>query len=88
MIPPFGMLQQVMQAYQVVRKDPNQLNNILLQRGCITQQQYQDMQQKGIGGNPEAVGNYMMSQGIFNPQQAQDAYQQQAVPIQNSMRQN
>lgn len=85
---PFGMLQQVMQAYQTVRRDPNQLNNILLQRGCITQQQYQEMQKKGIAGNPEAVGNYMMSQGIFNQQQVQDAYQQQVQPIQNSMRQD
>jgi len=81
-------MMQILSAIQQVRQNPAMLNDLLLQKGRITPQQYQQMQQQGISGNPEAIGNYMMGQGMFSPQQAQQEYQQAVGPIQQSLKQN
>lgn len=85
MMPPIN---QVLQNIMMIRKNPSQLPDLLLQRGAITKQQYDQMRQQGIANNPEAIGNYMMNQGYFNGQQVQQAYQNSAIPIQNSLNQN
>ena len=71
-----------------IRNNPNYMSQLLLQNGRINNQQYQEIQQLGIAGNPQAIGQYLMDHGMMNKQQVQEAYQNQAVPIQNSMKQN
>lgn len=81
-------IMQILSTIRQIQQNPASLNDFLLQKGCISQQQYQQMQQQGISGNPAAIGDYMMGQGMFNPQQAQQAYQQSVGPIQQSLKQN
>lgn len=81
-------LMKAMQMIQSIRQNPNQVSNLLLQQGRISKEQYDEIQSLGIGGNPEAIGQYLMNHGIMNRNQVQDAYQNQVIPIQNSMRQN
>ena len=85
MLPPIN---QVLQNIIAIRRNPAQLPDLLLQRGAITRQQYDQMKQQGISGNPEAVGQYMMNQGYFNGQQVQQAYQTSGMQIQNTLNQN
>ncbi len=85
MMNPFQNMSQTLQYIRQMRQDPSQLSNFLLQQGCITQQQFNEIQQMGIGGNPEAIGNYMMNHGSFNQQQSNDAYNNIAMPIYKSM---
>lgn len=85
MMPPIN---QVLQNIMMIRKNPSQLPDLLLQRGAITKQQYDQMKQQGISNNPEAIGQYMMNQGSFSQQQVMNAYQNSAMPIQNSLNQN
>jgi hypothetical protein len=88
MIPPFQNVMQIIQQVQALRQNPNQMAQFLYERQAINRQQYEEMQRNGIGGNPEAIGQYMMNHGMMNRQAVQDVYQNQALPIQNSMRQN
>lgn len=81
-------LMQVMQQIRALRQNPNGMLEFLYRQGAINQQQLNEMQQQGIAGNPEAIGQYMMNRGVMNPNQVQNVYQNQALPIQNSMRQN
>lgn len=81
-------LMQAIQMIQSIRQNPNQVSNLLLQQGRISKEQYDEIQKLGIGGNPEAIGQYLMNRGVMNRNAVQDAYQNQALPIQNSMRQN
>ena len=78
----------MMQYIQTLRQNPNQMSQFLLQQGRINKQQYDEIQSLGIGGNPQAIGQYLMNHGMMNQQQVQDAYQNQAVPISNTMTQN
>lgn len=79
---------QMMQYINMLRRDPSQMSQFLLQQGRINKQQYDEIQQLGIGNNPQAIGQYLMNHGMMNQRQVQDAYQNQAIPIQNSMTQN
>ena len=79
---------QVMQYIQTLRQNPNGMSDLLLRQGKITKQQYDEIQSLGIGNNPQAIGQYLMNHGMMNRQQVQDAYQNQALPIQNSMTQD
>ena len=79
---------QMMQYINTFRRNPNQISQFLLNQGRITRQQYDEIQRLGIGNNPEAIGQYLMNCGTMNQSQVQDAYQNQALPIQNSMNQN
>ncbi|MBR5951875.1 MAG: hypothetical protein IKZ85_01205 [Pseudobutyrivibrio sp.] len=85
---PFQNVMQIMQYVNQIRSNPNCMGQFLLQNGKITDQQYQEIQQLGISGNPQAIGQYLMDRGMMNRQQVQDVYQNQAIPIQNSMKQN
>lgn len=79
---------QMMQYINTFRRNPNQISQFLLNQGRITKQQYDEIQRLGIGNNPPAIGQYLMNCGTMNQSQVQDAYQNQALPIQNSMNQN
>ena len=81
-------MMQVMQYINSLRQNPNGMADFLLRQGRINKQQYDEIQQLGIGGNPQAIGQYLMNRGMMNQNQVQDAYQNQALPIQQSMRQN
>ena len=85
MMPPIN---QVLQNIIAIRRNPAQLPNLLLQRGAITRQQYDQMMQQGISNNPEAIGQYMMNQGYYTQQQADQMRQTSAMQIQQSLGQN
>jgi len=75
------MMQFIQQVYQI-RQNPNQLANILQQRGIINQQQAMDIQQ--MGSNYEQIGQYLMRQGRM-PNNVQQ-YSSQVEQIQNMMK--
>ena len=75
---------QIIQQVQQIKRNPNQLANILQQQGMITPQQVQDIQK--MGGNYEQIGHYLMSNGRI-PQNYQQ-YQGDVNQIQNMMNQN
>lgn len=81
-------IMQIIQRVNQIRNNPNYMSQFLLQQGRITDQQYNEIQQLGIGGNPPAIGQYLMQHGTMDPRQTQEAYQTMAVPINNSMKQN
>lgn len=89
MMPPiFQNMGRIMQMVGQIRSNPSFASQLLLQQGKITNQQYNEIQQLGIGNNPQAIGQYLMNHGIMNSQQADMARQQYADPIKNSMGQN
>ena len=81
-------MMQMMQYINSCRQNPNQISDLLLQQGRITKQQYEEIKSLGIGNNPPAIGQYLMNRGMMNQNQVQEAYQNQALPIQQSMTQN
>lgn len=85
---PFQNMQEMIRQINAIRQNPNEIGQLLYSRGRITKQQLDELQSQGIAGNPEAVGNYLMNHGVMNQQQTQDVYQNFALPIQNSMKQN
>lgn len=81
MFPMNPMMQFVQQIYQI-KRNPNQLANILQQRGMINAQQAQEIQK--MGGNYEQIGQYLMNQGRM-PTDVQQ-YQNQVQQIQQMMK--
>lgn len=75
------MMQFIQQIYQI-KRNPNQLANILQQRGMINAQQAQEIQK--MGGNYEQIGQYLMNQGRM-PTDVQQ-YQNQVQQIQQMMK--
>ena len=78
--PMFQLIQQVQQ----IRQNPNQLANLLQQRGMINAQQAQDIQK--MGGNYEQIGQYLMNNGRI-PTNIQQ-YQNKVNEVQNMMNNN
>ena len=87
-VSPFQNMQQIIQNIQAIRQNPSQLGSLLYDKKIISKQQLDEMNQLGISGNPEAIGNYLMNRGAFTKEQLQYEYNNSALPIQNSMRQN
>ena len=85
---PFFMMNnpmmQFVQQVQQIKRNPNQLANILQQRGMITPQQAQDIQ--NMGGNYQQIGQYLMQQGRM-PQNIQQ-YQGQVQQVQDMLKNN
>ena len=83
---PFFMMNnpmfQIIQQVQQIKRNPNQLANVLQQRGMISPQQAQDIQK--MGGNYEQIGHYLMNQGRM-PNNVQQ-YQGQVEQVQNMMK--
>lgn len=75
------MMQFINQVRQI-KQNPNQLANVLQQRGMISPQQAQDIQK--MGGNYEQIGHYLMNQGRM-PNNVEQ-YQNQVDQIQNMMK--
>ena len=75
------MMQFISQVRQI-KQNPNQLANLLQQRGMISPQQAQDIQR--MGGNYEQIGHYLMNQGRM-PNNVEQ-YQNQVDQIQNMMK--
>ena len=75
------MMQFISQVRQI-KQNPNQLANLLQQRGMISPQQAQDIQR--MGGNYEQIGHYLMNQGRMPNNEEQ--YQNQVDQIQNMMK--
>ena len=72
-------MMQVIQQYRQIKRNPNQLANILQQRGIISPEQAQNIQQ--MGGNYSQIGQYLMNQGRM-PTNVQQ-YQNQVEQVQN-----
>lgn len=85
---PFQNIQQIMQQINMIRQNPNQIGQLLLNQGRINRQQFDEIQRLGISNNPQAIGQYLMQNGTLNQQQVQDAYNNSVPPIQNNMMQN
>lgn len=79
MNPMFQMMQQVMQ----IKRNPNQLANLLRQRGMIDDNQFAEVSK--MGGNYEQIGQYLMQNGRL-PSNVQP-YEQQVNQMQNAMNQ-
>ena len=79
MNPMFQVMQQVMQ----IKRNPNQLANILRQRGMINENQFAEVSK--MGGNYEQIGQYLMQNGRL-PSNIQP-YEQQVNQMQNAMNQ-
>ena len=76
---PMNPMMQVIQQYRQIKRNPNQLANILQQRGIISPEQAQNIQQ--MGGNYSQIGQYLMNQGRM-PTNVQQ-YQNQVEQVQN-----
>lgn len=76
---PMNPMMQVIQQYRQIKRNPNQLANILQQRGLISPEQAQNIQQ--MGGNYSQIGQYLMNQGRM-PTNVQQ-YQNQVEQVQN-----
>ena len=61
---PQNNVMNIMAQLRQVQQNPGAILDIMLQKGRITQQQYQDMQ--SIRNNPQAVAQYLMNHGHAN----------------------
>lgn len=75
-------MMQIINQVQQIKQNPNQLANLLQQKGMITPQQAQDIQ--SMGGNYEQIGQYLMKQGRLPGNISQ--YQSQVEQVQNMMK--
>ena len=80
MNPMFQMMQQIMQ----IKRNPNQLANLLRQRGMIDDNQFAEVSK--MGGNYEQIGQYLMQNGRL-PSNVQP-YEQQVNQMQSAMNQH
>lgn len=63
--PMVGALSAI-KAYREIQNDPSKICDLLLQRGKITQNQYNEM--KKLNGNPELMARYLMQSGTLTQQ--------------------
>jgi hypothetical protein len=77
---PFAIM-QVMNQFQQIRQNPNQLGALLKSRGLINDQQVRDISQ--MGTDYTKVGQYLMNNRIM-PQPDQQAINQAQQVMQNS----
>jgi len=75
-------MMQIINQVRQIKQNPNQLANLLQQKGMITPQQAQDIQ--SMGGDYEQIGQYLMKQGRLPGNVNQ--YQSQVEQIQNMMK--
>ena len=71
-----GQIMQVVNAYQQLRQNPAQIGQFLLDRGKITQDQCNQINQ--FGGNFGQVGSYLMNQNVMSQNDVSQL--SQAVP--------
>lgn len=80
---PMNGMFQFIQKVQQIKRDPNQLGNLLMQRGMINEQQAQDIAR--MGGNYEQIGQYLIHNGKL-PNNVEN-YQNDVSKVQNMMNQ-
>lgn len=80
---PMNGMFQFIQKVQQIKRDPNQLSNLLMQRGMINEQQAQDIAR--MGGNYEQIGQYLINNGKL-PNNIEN-YQNDVSKVQNMMNQ-
>ena len=82
-INPMQNIMNVMQQVRQIKQNPNQLASFLQQRGMISNEQMNDIQ--NMGNNYEQIGRYLMNNGKM-PTNVQQ-YQGQVEQVQNMMKQ-
>lgn len=80
--PMFNMMNALQQIKQM-QQNPNGLCDLLLQKGKITEQQYNEMKQ--FNGNPQMIGEYLMQNGSINRQDATNMVSNVVPNIQNEL---
>ena len=77
-------MMQVIQQYRQIKQNPQQLANLLRQRGMITENQFADVSK--MGSNYQQIGQYLMQNGKM-PTNIQ-SYEDQISQVQNMANQN
>lgn len=77
-------MMQVLQQYRQIKQNPQQLANLLRQRGMITENQFADVSK--MGSNYQQIGQYLMQNGKM-PTNIQ-SYEDQISQVQNMANQN
>ncbi|MBP5324138.1 MAG: hypothetical protein J6Y86_01420 [Pseudobutyrivibrio sp.] len=77
-------MMQVIQQYIQIKQNPQQLANLLRQRGMITENQFADVSK--MGSNYQQIGQYLMQNGKM-PTNIQ-SYEDQISQVQNMANQN
>lgn len=80
---PMQNVMNVMQQVRHIKQNPNQLANLLQQRGMINESQAKEIEK--MGNNYEQIGRYLMDNGKL-PNNVQ-SYQGQVEQVQNMMKQ-
>lgn len=79
--PPVQNIMSLIQQVNQIKQNPNQLANILQQRGMISKQQVEEIQK--MGNNYEQIGQYLIQNGKM-PSNVQ-SYEGQVNQVQNYM---
>lgn len=80
---PMQNVMNVMQQVRQIKQNPNQLANLLQQRGMINESQAKEIEK--MGNNYEQIGRYLIDNGKL-PNNVQ-SYQGQVEQVQNMMKQ-
>lgn len=81
MPPPMQNMMNIMQQVQQIKQNPNQLAQLLKQRGMIDDTQFSDISK--MGNDYQQIGQYLMKQGRM-PRNIQP-YENQVEQVQNMM---
>ena len=81
---PMQRMMDLIQQYQQIKQNPNQLATLLKQRGMIDENQFVAINK--MGGNYEQIGQYLMQNGKM-PANVQQ-YENQVNQVQNIMSNN
>lgn len=63
---PMSNAMQVANLFRQIQNDPSKITDLLLQKGRISEEQYQEMQK--FGGNPRMMVQYLLGQGVMTQQ--------------------
>lgn len=73
---------QILNQVRQIKQNPNQLGNLLRQRGMISDDQFAEINK--MGNNYEQIGRYLMQNGKMPTNVSQ--YQNQVSQIENMMK--
>lgn len=68
---PFQMMMGFMRQVSEAQKNPSVIPDLLLKRGAIDRDTFEQIQ----GKSPSQIGEYLMNKGLLNENQAQEIYQ-------------
>ena len=78
---PFQAFNQVIQQYNAIKNNPQEIGKLLLNSGRINQDHYNAIKDMN---SPSQIGNYLINNGILGQQQAQQ-FSQVVPQIQQMM---